>query len=66
MSEEKFIKSLIHNRTLTVYREFAISLPEITLCSRVLEKQIITQLFKKLPAFYGTPRFITMFTTAHH
>jgi hypothetical protein len=24
------------------------------------------QLVKKLPAFYGTRRFITMFTTAHH
>jgi len=35
--------------------------------SRVrLEKLIVTQLLKKFPAFYGTPRFITLFTTARH
>jgi hypothetical protein len=31
--------------------------------SRVLlEKLTVTQLFKKFPAFYGTRRFLTMFT----
>jgi len=30
----------------------------------LLEKLIITQLVKKFPAFYGTCKFITMFTTA--
>jgi len=36
-------------------------------CSRVLlEKPIVTQLVKKFPALYGTWRFITMFTRAHH
>jgi hypothetical protein len=32
----------------------------------ILEKLIVTQLLKKLPTFYGTQRFITMFITAHH
>jgi len=26
----------------------------------------VFQLIKKSPAFYGTPRFITAFTSAHH
>jgi hypothetical protein len=35
--------------------------------SRVLlEKLTTTQLAKKFPAFYGTPRFITMFTRVNH
>jgi hypothetical protein len=35
--------------------------------SRVLlEKLIVTQLIKKFPAFYGTLRFIAMFTRACH
>jgi len=35
--------------------------------SRVfLEKLIVTQLVKKLPAFNGTRRFITLFATASH
>jgi hypothetical protein len=29
-------------------------------------KLIVTQLVKKFPAFYGTRRFITVFTTARH
>jgi hypothetical protein len=34
--------------------------------SRVfLEKLIVTQLVKAFPAFYGTQRFITVFTRAH-
>jgi hypothetical protein len=32
----------------------------------VLEKLIVAQLFKKFIAFHGTPRFITVFTRAHH
>jgi len=31
-----------------------------------LQKLIVTQLAKKFPAFYGTLRFITMFTTIRH
>jgi hypothetical protein len=31
-----------------------------------IEKSIVTQLFKKFPAFYGIQRFITVFTKAHH
>jgi len=35
--------------------------------SRVLlEKLTGSQLVKKFPAFYGTRRFITTFTSAHH
>jgi len=37
-----------------------------TPCSRVLlEKLIGSQLVKKFPAFYGTRRFITAFTSVH-
>jgi len=32
--------------------------------SVVLEKLIIPHIVKKYPAFYGVPRFITVFTTA--
>ena len=39
----------------------------LTLCSRVLlEKLTGSQLVKKFPAFYGTRRFITAFTSARH
>ena len=39
----------------------------ITLCSRVLlEKLIGSQLVKKFPAFYGTWKFISEFTSACH
>jgi hypothetical protein len=31
-----------------------------------LEKLIVPKLVTKFPAFYGTQRFITMFTRAHH
>jgi hypothetical protein len=35
--------------------------------SRVLlEKLTVTQLVKKFPAFYGTRRFITVFTRSSH
>jgi len=40
---------------------------ELTACSRAhLEKLIVTQLVMKFPVFYGTQKFITMFTRAHH
>jgi hypothetical protein len=32
----------------------------------LLEKLIVTQLVKKLPAFYGTRRFIAVFTKARY
>ena len=38
----------------------------VTPCSRVLEKLTGYQLVKKFPLFYGTPRFITVFTTTRH
>ena len=39
----------------------------LTPCSRVLLKKLTSsQLVKKFPAFYGTPRFITAFTSARH
>jgi len=38
-----------------------------TPCSRVLfEKLVVAQLAKKFPAFYGTRRFITVFTAIRH
>jgi hypothetical protein len=33
---------------------------------RILEILIVTQLARKFPAFYGTRRFIAVFTTARH
>jgi len=38
----------------------------LTLWHRVLEKLTGFLLVKKFPAFYGTRRFITAFTTARH
>jgi len=39
----------------------------LTPCSRVLvEKLTVSQLIKKFPAYYGTRRFITALTSAHH
>jgi hypothetical protein len=38
----------------------------LTPCGWVLKKLTVTQLDKKLPAFYGTRRFITVFTPARH
>jgi hypothetical protein len=39
----------------------------LTPCGRVLlEKPIVDQLVKKFLAPYGTPMFITMFTTTRH
>jgi hypothetical protein len=32
----------------------------------LFEEMLVTQLFSKFPAFYGTPKFITVFTTARH
>jgi hypothetical protein len=32
----------------------------------LLDKLVVLQLVKKFPAFYGTRRFITLFTTARH
>jgi hypothetical protein len=32
----------------------------------LLEKLIVTHLVRNFPAFYGTQRFITVFTRAHH
>ena len=40
---------------------------KLNTCSRILpEKLTRPKLLKKLPAFYGTRRFITVFTTARH
>jgi hypothetical protein len=39
----------------------------LTQWSRVLlEKLTVSQLFREFVAFYGTQRFITAFTGAHH
>jgi hypothetical protein len=40
---------------------------KLTACNRVLlVKLTVAQMVKKLAAFYGTRRFITVFTTARH
>jgi len=50
----------------TAHREFS-ALQHLTPQCRVLiEKITVAQLAKKSSAFYGTHRFITMFTRAHH
>jgi len=53
------------------YREYACPLIGVTYlltpCSTVLPKKpTSSQQVKKFPAFYGTRRFITTFTSAHH
>jgi hypothetical protein len=48
----------------TFPRHFTYSI--LTLWSRVLEKLTGFQLVKKFPAFYGTQRFITAFTSVRH
>jgi len=48
-----------------LFFSFEAPLP-LTPWSRVLEKMIVTQLVKKFTAFYGTRRFITVFTRLHH
>jgi hypothetical protein len=37
-----------------------------TKCSRVLEKLTGPELVKKFPAFYGTRKYITAFTSSRH
>jgi hypothetical protein len=32
----------------------------------LLDKLTVAELLKEFPAFYGTPRFITVFTTARY
>jgi hypothetical protein len=44
----------------------ATSLRILTPCSRVLEKLTGSQLVKKFPAFHGTQRFITAYTSSRH
>jgi hypothetical protein len=51
---------------LTAIYYYAILTFYITPWSRVLLPSSYTQLDKKFPTFYGTQRFITMFTRAHH
>ena len=46
--------------------DYLLSTYLLTPWSRVLEKLTGLQLVKKIPAFYGTRRFITAFTSARH
>jgi hypothetical protein len=63
-----YVDMLVDKESLT----FRISLLPLhsyllTLWSRVLlEKLTGLQLVKKFPVFFGTPRFITAFTSSHH
>jgi len=52
-------------RCQTICRYISIS-KQLTPWNRVLEKLIVTKLIKKYPAFYGTRRYITVFTRARH
>jgi hypothetical protein len=47
------------------YKQQAEGLVILTSWSRVLEKPIDAQLVKIFPAFYGTRRFIAVFTRDH-
>jgi hypothetical protein len=48
-------------------RWLKISYQKLTPWSTVfLEKLIVTEVFNKFPAFYGTPKFTTLFTRARH
>jgi hypothetical protein len=52
---------------LELSRHFTLSYSTLhTPCSKVLEKLTDSQLVKKFPALYGTRKFITAFTRAHH
>jgi hypothetical protein len=64
-----------HRDNLTFYFTFytttkiAVSNQELLInnsSSRVLEKLRVIQLLKKFPAFYGTRRFISVFTRTRH
>jgi hypothetical protein len=39
---------------------------KVAVCSEIHTKQIVSQLVKKFPTFYGIRRFITAFTRARH
>jgi hypothetical protein len=58
---------LTHTWLLTLRGEHRLQVFENRMLDRVLlEKIIVSQLVKKFPAFFGTQRFITMFTRACH
>jgi hypothetical protein len=52
----------MHRETLVAHVEIKLS-PWI---KDLLEKLIVPQIVKKFLAFYGTRKFITVFTTARH
>ena len=72
MKEQKSLIENIHvSKTALFSRHFSDNefyAPSLTYSmSRVrLEKLTVSQPVKKFPAFYGTPRFITAFTSARH
>ena len=70
MSHQRGIKLEYDVSSLYGWTVYSFFLPKFVyrcLCGSVLtEKLIGPQLLKKYPAFSGTRRFITAFTTAHH
>jgi len=67
-------EGLIQNKDLTyLYLELTSRFSNMNVTNRsttriqvLLEKLTVTQLVKKFSAFYGTRRFITVFTRARH
>jgi hypothetical protein len=60
------LKKIYQMRRSTPTKEDNIKL-KLTSCSRVLsEKLKCPKLLKEFPAFYGTRRFITVYTRARH
>jgi hypothetical protein len=63
----KYAELLFHILHSSEYTSEAPVTQLLTLWSGVLlEKPPVTQLLKKFPIFYGTQRFITVFTRALH
>jgi hypothetical protein len=71
-------KQVLENKHIVLYsniknsadKKVSQSRPDISLSrtawSRVLEKLMVNQPFKKLPASYGTRRFISVFAKSRH
>jgi hypothetical protein len=65
---KSYVQVLLNIETFIISKSTILELllsPQ-ALWSRLLEKLIVTQLVKKFLVFYGTRRFITVFTRARH
>jgi len=62
-----FWQYVINSRKRAIIEALMFSKLDLTPWSSViLDKLTVTQIVKKFPAFYWTPRFITVFTRARH